>query len=183
MNAGETAGKPRKPDFREGSHERHGVLSGRLSTGSLPLRECSDSNSCINSGNLAIMRATTPAASQQPFLQRAMMAAWRRSRRPGGKSYISCDRYISMVLRVVLRITSQCPQRPKWPCSSARISGVTESSIRSSRRARNSLHFTSHPLFSCGSNGSGARAAAAGRAKGATSRPECSGRASPPSPR
>src|SRR5258708_29879982 len=55
-----------------------------------------------------------------------------------------------MVLRVVLRVTSQCSQ--PWRCSwrSARIA-VEASSIMSSSRARNSVQVISLPLSPVGS--------------------------------
>src|ERR1035437_4169498 len=52
-----------------------------------------------------------------------------------------------MVLRVVLSVISQCSQPRRCYCTSARISVVTESSIRSSSMARNSVHVTFHPNF------------------------------------
>src|ERR1700730_10696784 len=54
-----------------------------------------------------------------------------------------------MVLRVVLRVTSQCSQPWRCSCRSARIA-VEASSIISSSRARNSVQVISLPLSPVG---------------------------------
>jgi len=72
------------------------------------------------------------------------MAACRRSR-SRGRSYISCDVDLDGLARGV-ETTSQCPHLPRCVCSSSHF-WDTESSIRSSSKARNSLHFTSQPLL------------------------------------